>query len=152
MLNYAGIKEKLDELGVDAANPTGLQISDAICAIRNSKLPLPEQIGNAGSFFKNPTASNQVRALLTSMFPNMPMYKTTQNQYKLSAAWLIEQSGWKGYHQGDVGVYENHALVLVNYGGATGQQLWQLASSIKTSVADKFGIELEPEPRIIHES
>ena len=133
-------------------NPTGLQIGDAICAIRNSKLPLPDRVGNAGSFFKNPTASNEGYAILKSNYQDIPAYKLSDNSYKLSAAWLIEQSGWKGYRQGDVGVYENHALVLVNYGGGTGQQLWQLANSIETSVADKFGIELEPEPRIIHES
>ncbi len=151
-LNYAGIKEKLLDSGVDVANLTGLQISDAICAIRNSKLPLPEKIGNAGSFFKNPTVSDEICALLASRYPNMPMYKISQTQFKIPAAWLIEQGGWKGFREGKVGVYDNHALILVNYGGGTGRQLWQLANNIKTSIKEKFGIELEPEPRIIHES
>ncbi len=150
VLNYAGIKEKLVQLGADVKKPTGLEISNAICQLRNSKLPLPAKIGNAGSFFKNPTVLNNDYVLLKSKLADIPAYKTFENQYKISAAWLIEQCGWKGYRQENVGVYPDHALVLVNYGGGTGKQLWQLADQIKTSVTDNFGIELEPEPRIIH--
>ena len=149
VLGYSGVRDKLIEQGVQINNPTALQISDAVCALRISKLPLPEKIGNAGSFFKNPTADSEVCTDLRMRYPDMPQYKQPSGQYKISAAWLIEQCGWKGFREGDAGVYLHHALVLVNHGQATGRQIWQLADKIQHSVLDKFGIEIEPEPRII---
>jgi len=149
VLNYSGVKEKLIGTGADSNSPSALQVSNAICELRNSKLPLPDKIGNAGSFFKNPTTNSKVYTALLSTYPALPGFKVSQNQYKLSAAWLIDQCGWKGFREGDAGVYEGHALVLVNHGSASGKQIWQMANNIRQSVEDKFGISLETEPRII---
>jgi UDP-N-acetylmuramate dehydrogenase len=123
-------------------------ISDAIINIRQSKLPNPAEIGNAGSFFKNPLISLAQWATLQAQFPDMPGWMQA-DQVKTSAGWLIDQCGWKGKRDGDAGTYANHALVLVNHGNATGAELWQFAQSIIASVQDKFGITLEPEPRVL---
>jgi len=149
VLDYAGIREMLVLQGANPESPDALQISDAISTLRVNKLPPPELIGNVGSFFKNPLVSVQRYSRIQAEFPDMPGYRQPEGTYKLSAAWLIEQCGWKGYRNGDAGVYERHALVLVNHGTATGEQIWQLASRIRQSVSGKFGIELEPEPRVI---
>lgn len=145
VLDYAGIRETLD----DSATVTATSISDAICKLRRSKLPNPEVLGNAGSFFKNPVVSRQIYESLIDRFPTLPGWITGSGEYKLSAAWLIEQCGWKGKRRGDAGLYEKHALVLVNYGAASGEDLWQLAESIMHTVEDRYDISLEPEPLIL---
>jgi UDP-N-acetylmuramate dehydrogenase len=122
-------------------------ISDAVCTIRRRKLPDPAKLGNAGSFFKNPVLSAVQVEALCEKAPAAPLYETGQH-YKLPAAWLIEQCGWKGKRRGQAGVSADHALILVNHGGASGQEIWALACDIIESVAQRFGIVLEPEPRI----
>ncbi|KAG1650481.1 UDP-N-acetylenolpyruvoylglucosamine reductase [Nymphon striatum] len=142
-MDYAGVREVLE--GVE---PTAERISDAIIQLRQSKLPNPAEIGNAGSFFKNPVLDNDHWETLKADYEDLPGYQQ-ENSMKTSAAWLIDQCGWKGFREGDAGVSEKHALVLVNYQKATGAELWTVANNIMTSVADKFGIKLEPEPRVI---
>jgi UDP-N-acetylmuramate dehydrogenase len=142
--DYAGVREALANKPVNAKN-----ISDAIIQIRQSKLPDPNTLGNAGSFFKNPIISKQQYDALNAEYENLPAYPHGE-AYKTSAAWLIDQCGWKGKTQGNAGVYEKHALILTNASGtATGAEIWQLAQDIMASVNDKFGIQLEPEPRIL---
>jgi UDP-N-acetylmuramate dehydrogenase len=145
-----------------------MQVSDAVCAVRTRKLPDPAQLGNAGSFFQNPIISSTLAASLKEQYPAMPQWpviaptvasanranraatkataEPSRALTKISAAWLIDQCGWKGHREGDAGVHQHHALVLVNYDSATGQQLKQLAQSIQVSVHQKFGIHLHPEP------
>jgi UDP-N-acetylmuramate dehydrogenase len=143
-IEYAGIKESLKGLEINAEN-----ISNRIIALRQSKLPDPLIIGNAGSFFKNPLLSDKKHQELQQQHPALPHYPQSNGLIKTSAAWLIDQCGWKGKRLGNVGVYEKHALVLVNHGGASGKEIWGLANDIIQSVNDKFGIELEAEPRLI---
>jgi UDP-N-acetylmuramate dehydrogenase len=140
---YAGVREQLEGKMLDACT-----ISDAIIHIRQSKLPDPAQIGNAGSFFKNPQVSQAQWASLQAAFPGIPGWPQG-NGVKLSAGWLIDQCGWKGKREGDAGTFEKHALVLVNHGQATGRQLWDFAQQIILSVQEKFAVTLEPEPRVI---
>lgn len=142
-LNYAGVKDQL--LG----EPTARAISDCIMAIRQSKLPDPAVIGNAGSFFKNPIIDKAIWGLLKADHEALPGWEQPNDQMKTSAAWLIDQAGWKGYRAGDAGIYENHALVLVNHAKASGADLWGVAQQVIASVHDKFGIALEPEPRVL---
>jgi UDP-N-acetylmuramate dehydrogenase len=130
-------------------NPTIKDVSDAVIAIRSSKLPNPKEIGNAGSFFKNPVISKSHFDSLQKSYPNIPNYPAPNNQIKLAAGWLIEQAGWKGYTNKNYGVHKLQALVLVNYGGATGQEIYDLSSQIIADIQDKFGIELEREVNII---
>lgn len=125
-------------------------ISDAIIQIRQQKLPDPALIGNAGSFFKNPIVNQNMATKIKNEYPNLPIYPQPDGQVKLSAAWLIEQCGWKGYRRGAVGIYPNQALILVNYGGATGQEIYQLAQEIQQSVFKKFDITLVPEVNILN--
>ncbi len=144
-VNYAGLREALagEILSADV-------ISKAVIAERQSKLPDPRVIGNAGSFFKNPVMKVSDFEALKDTHENLPGFPQVGNDdVKTSAGWLIDQAGWKGYRKGDAGVSDNHALVLVNHGNATGSELWQIAEDIMTSVEDKFGIRLEPEPRVI---
>lgn len=142
--DYAGVREALVNQEV-----TGKAISDAIIQIRQSKLPDPNVLGNAGSFFKNPILSKQQYDVLKGNYENLPAY-THGDAYKTSAAWLIDQCGWKGKRQGNAGVYDKHALILINATGkATGAEIWQLAQDIMASVMDKFGVQLEPEPRVL---
>ena len=124
-------------------------ISDAVIEIRQSKLPDPEKIGNAGSFFKNPTISKELYESLKISFPAIPGYDQPEGTVKVPAGWLIEQCGWKGKTVGHVGVHENQALVLVNRGDAKGAEVKALAESIQLSVKEKFGIELIPEVNMI---
>ena len=140
---YAGLSDVLAGQTLSART-----ISDAVIAVRQSKLPDPAQIGNAGSFFKNPTISAEQYAALKPCYPNMPAWPQAQG-VKLSAGWLIDQCGWKGQRDGDAGTYDKHALVLVNHGNASGAALWQFAQRIIASVQTKFGVTLEPEPKVV---
>ena len=147
-LDYAGIGEELTAMGV--ADPTPSQVADAVIRIRCRKLPDPAVLGNAGSFFKNPIVPAEVAADLQSAHPDMPVFRGSgDDSRKLSAAWLIDQCGWKGHREGDAGVAPSHALVLVNHGNATGMQLLDLARRIAGSVRERFGVAIEPEPRIV---
>jgi len=125
------------------------KISDAVIAIRQQKLPDPAVIGNAGSFFKNPTLSSSHYQQLLVQFPEMPGYQTENQDVKVPAAWLIEQCGWKGKAIGNIGVHKNQALVLVNYGDGEGEKIWLLAQQILSSVKEKFGVQLQPEVNVI---
>lgn len=147
-MNYAGVPEEI--VAMDITQPRAIHLAEAISRIRSRKLPNPALLGNAGSFFKNPIVSNAVANELKDKHPTAPIFSFgNANFQKISAAWLIEQAGWKGFREGDAGVAEQHALVLVNYGKANGQQLIKLARQIAASIHDQFGIQLEPEPRII---
>ena len=145
-LAYSGLGEELLAMGVDS--PTARQVSDAVISIRQRKLPNPKTFGNAGSFFKNPVVDRIQAESLIKEHPGLPVYPAG-NEAKLSAGWLIEQCGWKGRSMGRAAVSEQHALVLINKGNATGQEILALADAIQASVRDRFGIELEPEPLII---
>lgn len=144
--SYGAIEQELTAMGVQ--NMSVAAIAQAVIRIRSSKLPNPKEIGNAGSFFKNPTVDKQVYERLQASYPNMPHFVVSDTKVKIPAAWLIEQCGWKGYRKGDAGVHNKQALVLVNYGHANGHELWELSGQIVSSVADRFGIELEREVQV----
>lgn len=147
-LDYAGVREELASMGIDT--PRAVHVAEAISRIRTRKLPNPAVLGNAGSFFKNPIISAALADELKSKYKTLPSYPgNSDDTRKISAAWLIENAGWKGFRDGDAGISEQHALVLVNYGNATGQQLLALARRVAKSVNEKFGVRIEPEPRII---
>jgi UDP-N-acetylmuramate dehydrogenase len=146
-LTYGSISRELAEAGVTEPGPA--EIRDAVCRIRRSKLPDPEVLGNAGSFFKNPTVSLEIHKLLSANFADIPAYPNDNGTYKLAAGWLIEQCGWKGVRRGDAGVHVAQSLVLVNYGSASGSQLLALASEIQESVFARFGVHLETEVNIL---
>ena len=146
--SYGNIKESLDEMKVK--NPTIDDIAKAVIRIRRSKLPDPKSLGNAGSFFKNPIVTQTETKHLLEQYPNMPYYSIDDTFGKIPAGWLIEQAGFKGVKNGNVGMHKNQALVLVNYGNATGAALWEYAKKVMASVKEKFGIELETEVNIIH--
>ena len=144
---YGNISDYLKQQGVE--NPSIKDLSQAIKAIRSSKLPDPLVIGNAGSFFKNPVIHQLLFEDLQQEFPKIPSYPSGTSMIKVPAAWLIDQAGWKGYRKGDAGVHEKQALVLVNYGNAVGREIFALAMQIQLDVKNKFGIQLEPEVNII---
>jgi len=147
-LDYAGIREELAAMSVE--QPTARDVADAVTRLRRRKLPDPCVIGNAGSFFKNPLVDAATADALKSSHPSLPVFPGGDPaQRKLSAAWMIESSGWKGHREGDAGVSAQHALVLVNHGHATGAQLLDLARRVAASVHERIGVQLEPEPRII---
>lgn len=147
-LGYAGINEEMQAMGVEL--PVAADVANAVINIRKRKLPDPDVLGNAGSFFKNPVLPLEQVDVLLQHFPDLPVYPADQDtRRKLSAAWMIEACGWKGYRDGDAGVSPHHALVLVNHGTATGEQLLALARQISASVLEKFGVPIEPEPRLI---
>ncbi len=160
-LDYAGIGEELAAMGVAAPRPA--DVAEAVCRIRRRKLPDPAVVGNAGSFFKNPIVPTAQAEALRARHPGLPVFPAAPfpadaaahgdpgrgERRKLSAAWLIDACGWKGHRDGDAGVSPEHALVLVNHGRATGAQLLGLARRIAESVHARFGVALEPEPRIV---
>ena len=145
--SYGAIDKELENMGVKELSISA--ISQAVCNIRTSKLPNPKEIGNAGSFFKNPIISASLFEKLKQEFPDMPSYPQSLNEVKTAAGWLIERCGWKGRQIGDAGVHKNQALVLVNYNKATGSEIFDLSSKIIADVKGKFGIELEREVNII---
>lgn len=146
-ISYGAIGQELEKMGV---KDLSLQaVSQAVINIRSSKLPDPAVIGNAGSFFKNPEISGSQFAILSSKFPGIVGYDLPNGNVKLAAGWLIEQCGWKGYRKGDAGCHEKQALVLVNYGHATGTGIYDLSEEILQSVNAKFGVELEREVNIV---
>ena len=145
--NYGAIKEVLNSKKI--AEPTIHDISKAVIEIRSSKLPNPDEIGNSGSFFKNPEIELSEYNKLKESFPNIVSYHLPNGKIKIPAGWLIEQCGWKGKRIGDAGSYAKQALVLVNYGDATGQEIWNLALAIQESVKTKFGIDITPEVNVI---
>jgi UDP-N-acetylmuramate dehydrogenase len=147
VINYGAIKDLLNQ---SPDQPLSIKaISDVVIHIRKSKLPDPAVIGNAGSFFKNPTISKSQYEVLQKEFPAMPSYPVDEHHVKVPAGWLIEQCGWKGKTFDAIGVHKQQALVLVNYGGGKGHEVWQLAQRILSSVKDKFNIELHPEVNIL---
>ena len=145
--SYGAIEEILKQQGI--SHPTVKSISDAVIQIRRSKLPDPQVVGNAGSFFKNPTIDNKLYESIKKDHPSFPSYPSADGLVKIPAAWLIEQCGWKGKTFDHIGVHKNQALVLVNYGGGEGNKIWQLALDIKASVQQKFNITLQPEVNVI---
>jgi UDP-N-acetylmuramate dehydrogenase len=148
VLDYAGLRDEL--AAMDLAAPTAAQVAEAVIRIRRRKLPDPAVLGNAGSFFKNPIVPIAQADALHAAHPALPMFRGEGDATrKLSAAWLIDACGWKGHRDGDAGVSPGHALVLVNHGDATGAQLLALARRIAASVESRFGVSLEPEPRIV---
>jgi len=146
-LEYGAIKQELTAMGIE--NPTISDVSKAVCSIRHSKLPDPKLLGNAGSFFKNPTVDQKFAEKLTEIFPKIVSYPLGDGKVKLAAGWLIELCGWKGFRDGDAGVHEKQSLVLVNYGNATGSNILTLAHRIQNSVYERFGVKLEMEVNII---
>lgn len=146
---YGAIQETLTEMGVSESNLSIKAISEAVIRIRRSKLPDPAQIGNAGSFFKNPEIPKEQFDDLQATYPNLPGYPIGSDRVKVPAGWLIEQAGWKGYRSGDAGVHSKQALVLVNYGKATGDEILRLARQVQDSVLDKFGVTIKPEVNVI---
>ncbi len=142
-MGYGAIEQELSHIPQERR--THRDVSEAVIRIRQSKLPDPRDIGNAGSFFKNPTVARDQAAELAEVHPDMPQYPQPDGRVRLAAGWLIDQAGWKGHRRGTHGVHDKQALVLVHFGGATGQDIWQLAKDIMTSVKTRFGIQLEPE-------
>lgn len=146
-ISYGAIETELKKMHVETLSVKA--ISDAVIQIRLSKLPDPSVIGNAGSFFKNPVITKDQMEKIQQHHLNLPFYKADEENFKIPAGWLIEQCGWKGFRKGDVGCYEKQALVLVNYGNATGKEIYSLSEEIKLSVNEKFQIELEREVNIL---
>ena len=146
-LDYSGVREELATAG--RAEPTPSQVADAIRRVRRRKLPDPALIGNAGSFFKNPVVPATLAERLQAESAGMPAFGAGPASRKLSAAWLIEACGWKGFREGDAGISAQHALVLVNHGRASGAELLGVARRVADSVEQRFGVRLEPEPRIV---
>ena len=146
-LDYAGIREELARMGVD--KPAPFHVAEAVVHLRTKKLPDPAVIGNAGSFFKNPIVDAAVGEAIKREHPELVSWVGADGRWKLSAAWLIEQSGFKGERDGDAGISNRHALVLVNHGRASGGELWSFARKVIEGVREKFGVVLEPEPVVV---
>ncbi|MFZ6875426.1 UDP-N-acetylmuramate dehydrogenase [Undibacterium sp. Di27W] len=143
-LGYTDVAQYLHQHHIE--HPTAKDVSNAVVAIRQAKLPDPARIGNAGSFFKNPIVPASQRDALLVIYPNLVSYRQENGDYKLAAGWLIDQCGWKGKKLGQAGVYEKQALVLVNHGSATGAEVRALAQAVQADVHVKFAVELEIEP------
>ena len=146
-LDYGNIRSELERRGI--VEPTPQQLRQVIIDIRNAKLPDPKVQGNAGSFFMNPVVSRQKYEELAAQYPQMPHYTVDAQHEKIPAGWMIEQCGWKGKSLGRAGVHDKQALVLVNLGGATGQEIVDLCETIRKDVSDKFGIDIHPEVNVI---
>ncbi|QRN55905.1 UDP-N-acetylmuramate dehydrogenase [Dyella caseinilytica] len=146
-LDYAGIREELERMGVD--RPAPFHVAEAVVHLRTKKLPDPAVIGNAGSFFKNPIVDAPQGEALKREHAGLVAWPGNDARWKLSAAWLIEAAGFKGERDGDAGISNRHALVLVNHGKATGQELWTFAQRVIDGVQARFGVRLEPEPMVI---
>jgi len=146
-IDYGAIQSVLKEKGIK--NPNIKDVSEAVIQIRSEKLPNPKELGNSGSFFKNPIIDKQKLVLLQESYPDIPHYTQENNQVKLAAGWLIEKAGFKGQRNGNVGSHHKQALVLVNHANATGQVVYEFAMQIIKKVQEQFGITLEPEVRII---
>ena len=145
--HYGAIEHELNKHGI--ISPTSKDVSDAVISIRSSKLPNPKDLGNAGSFFKNPVVPIKTYKKIKDTFPEAPAYPVSETTVKVPAGWLIETAGWKGKQMGACGVHKNQALVLVNYGNATGNEIFALSTAIITDVKQMFGITLEREVNII---
>lgn len=146
-IDYAGIREELARMGIE--KPAPFHVAEAVVHLRTRKLPDPAVIGNAGSFFKNPIVDASVGEPLKREHPELVSWVGGDGRWKLSAAWLIEASGFKGEREGDAGISNRHALVLVNHGRATGGELWAFAQKVIDGVRAKFGVTLEPEPVVV---
>jgi len=146
-IDYAGIREELARMGIE--KPAPFHVAEAVVHLRTKKLPDPAVIGNAGSFFKNPIVDASVGEPLKREHPELVSWVGSDGRWKLSAAWLIEASGFKGEREGDAGISNRHALVLVNHGRATGGELWSFAQKVIDGVRAKFGVTLEPEPVVV---
>ena len=146
-LDYGNIRAELERKGIK--EPTALQLRETIIDIRNTKLPDPKVTGNAGSFFMNPIVSREKYEELAAQFTDMPHYSVDDAHEKIPAGWMIDQCGWKGKSLGRAGVHDKQALVLVNRGGATGQEIVELCQAIQQDVQQKFGVEIHPEVNIV---
>jgi len=146
-LQYGAIQETINSRSI--TDPTIRDISDAVIHIRQTKLPDPAKVGNAGSFFKNPSISVDAFDELKKKYPQIPSFPSTEGLIKVPAGWLIEQCGWKGKRYDSIGVHPHQALVLVNYGGGEGKKIWNLAMEIRESVARQFNITLQPEVNVV---
>lgn len=146
-LDYGNIRSELERQGI--GNPTPQQLRQTIIDIRREKLPDPEVTGNAGSFFMNPVVSREQFEQLLAQYPDMPHYHVDDEHEKIPAGWLIDQCGWKGRNMGRAGVHPKQALVLVNLGGATGQEIVDLCNAIRQDVQQQFGVEIKPEVNIV---
>ncbi|MGD9332527.1 MAG: UDP-N-acetylmuramate dehydrogenase [Desulfobacterales bacterium] len=147
VISYADVRRALADR--KRPNITPSELSDLICTIRRRKLPDPEELPNAGSFFKNPVIAPTRYRALQDRFPGLPAYPIDDQRVKIAAGWMIERCGWKGRRRGACGVFARQALVLVNYGGATGRDVLALAQAVQASVEERFAIRLEPEPLIL---
>ena len=146
-LDYGNIRAELERQGI--SSPDALQLRQTIIDIRNAKLPDPKVTGNAGSFFMNPVVVREQYEQLAALYPNMPHYTIDDDHEKIPAGWLIDQCGWKGRSLGRAGVHPKQALVLVNLGGATGQEIVDLCHAIQQDVYQKFGVAISPEVNIV---
>ena len=146
-LEYGNIKSELEQRGI--CHPTAVQLRQLIIDIRRSKLPDYHVTGNAGSFFMNPVVNRAKFEELLKTYPNMPHYYIDENSEKIPAGWMIDMCGWKGRSLGRAGVHDKQALVLINRGGASGQEIWDLCHAIQSDVREKFGIDIYPEVNII---
>jgi UDP-N-acetylmuramate dehydrogenase len=144
-LEYGSLKEEINKLGARSLS----NVRQVVINMRQNKLPDPGLIGNAGSFFKNPVVNSSFADAMKSKYSKIPVFKDSSGRIKIAAGWLIEQCGWKGKRLGDAGIHEKQALILVNYGNATGKELYDLSEQVKRSVFEKFGIELEREVEVV---
>ncbi len=145
-ISYGALQQHFKAAGIQS--PTAQQVSEAVIAIRQSKLPDPTKLANVGSFFKNPIISQQQQQQLLSQFPDMVCYPQTDGRVKVAAGWLLEQAGWKGKKMGAVGMHDQQSLVLINYQQGDGKDVLDLAEAIEEDIAQRFSIELEIEPKI----
>jgi len=145
--SYGVIEQELQSMQIDTLSIKSIR--EAVCNIRSRKLPDPDELGNGGSFFKNPLVSNDLYDSLVKKFPDIASYPQGEMQYKLAAGWLIEKAGWKGYRKGDAGVHSEQALVLVNYGKASGQDILNLSEEIRNTVFEMFRVDLEREINVV---